>query len=74
MKAKAAAKPPAPRAMGHWRLPAALSVCSAGGASVVVAEPASASVLDGEDSSVGDSVGDSVVDAAEDSASVGEAV
>jgi hypothetical protein len=41
---------------------------------VVVAEPASASVLDEEDSSVGDSVGDSVVDAAEDSASVGEAV
>jgi hypothetical protein len=60
--------------MGHLRLPAALPVCSAGGASVVEAEPASASVLDEEDWSVDDSVGDSVVDAAEDSASVGEAV
>jgi hypothetical protein len=73
MKTQAAATPPI-AAMGHWRVPAAFSVCSAGGASVVVAEPALASVLDEEDSSVGDSVGDSVVDAAEDPASVGEAV
>lgn len=41
---------------------------------MVEAEPASASLLDAEGSSVDDSVGASVVDAAEDSPSVGEAV
>ena len=41
---------------------------------LVVAEPASATLLDGEDSSVDDSVGASVVDEAEDSVSVEEAV
>lgn len=40
----------------------------------MVAEPASATLLDGEDSSVDDSVAASVVDEAEDSVSVEEAV
>ena len=57
-------------------VPAALLVCSAGGASVVVAEvavAASASLLEESDSPLADELGASVVEAPADSESVGDA-
>jgi len=75
MPATAAASPP--MATGSWLVPAALLVCSAGGASVVVAEvavAASASLLEEPDSPLADELGASVVEAPADSESVGEGV
>jgi len=71
--ATAAASPP--MATGSWLAPAALLVCSAGGASVVEAEvgdPASTSLLEDPDSPLADELGASVVEAPADSESVGD--
>jgi hypothetical protein len=63
----AAASPP--MATGSWLMPAPLLVCSAGGASVVVAEvpdAASAWLLEELDAWVADELGALVVDAPSD--------
>jgi hypothetical protein len=73
MPATAAASPP--MATGSWLVPAALLVCSAEGASVVVAEvavAASASLLEEPDSPLADELGASVVEAPADSESVAD--
>jgi len=73
MPATAAASPP--MATGSLLVPAALPVCWAGGASVVVAEvadAASASLLEVPDSLLADELGASVVEAPADWESVGD--